>query len=437
MKTCKPLFAFAASLALAANLYALSDQTIKLSVIYNSNLPSQGDLTEFIGFNSNGSNGSDLGDLGNASSIQNPGDNVYPFSITTDGNVVTEYDNHPQVDRYMTIQVGFLTKNAATISVTVPFDHIDPSSGITNIYLQQLSTGIAYRVLGDTASFVIPANENFQADFILMIGHGTSKQVLDETCYYAGNGEITVSNLYCSNWRLDVYANSALLFSSNIHQQDTTFTGLVSGAYFCAAYVGNMLLDSVKVIVGGPASLNPYFTADTITPGVYDLVNFTGDTTGVVAIAWDFGDGNTDTGATTSHAYLNDGTYIVTMTVTGPAGCQESTTDTIFVSPLPSLHNFHAVAPGRSTTVTGAETAMRHEQTTASISGAQNRISVRTNEADVVSVVDILAMNGQLISSNQFSGNAMEFAVPQTGIYIVILHFSDGTFRSEKMMIND
>ena len=40
---------------------------------------------------------------------------------------------------------------------------------------------------------------------------------------------------------------------------------------------------------------------------------------------WDFGDGNTGTGKTTSHAYTVEGNYTVTLVVTGPCGSTTST----------------------------------------------------------------------------------------------------------------
>ncbi|WP_194768744.1 PKD domain-containing protein, partial [Tamlana sp. I1] len=63
-------------------------------------------------------------------------------------------------------------------------------------------------------------------------------------------------------------------------------------------------------------------------------VSFTGsnstDDEGVVAYHWDFGDGNTDTSANPIHTYINEGNYIVTLTVTdieGLQGTQQLTID--------------------------------------------------------------------------------------------------------------
>ena len=61
------------------------------------------------------------------------------------------------------------------------------------------------------------------------------------------------------------------------------------------------------------------------------VVSFNGNASsdpegGALNYAWDFGDGNTGSGATTSHTFTTPGTYTVTLTVTDPAGSSDSTT---------------------------------------------------------------------------------------------------------------
>ena len=50
---------------------------------------------------------------------------------------------------------------------------------------------------------------------------------------------------------------------------------------------------------------------------------------------WDFGDGNTGSGNTTSHSYATAGTYQVELIVVNGAGCQDTVVETVVVSPLP------------------------------------------------------------------------------------------------------
>ncbi len=71
---------------------------------------------------------------------------------------------------------------------------------------------------------------------------------------------------------------------------------------------------------------------------VGDLVSFDGSQSSdldgnqdIISYNWDFGDGSTGSGITTSHIYLNSGTYTVTLAVTDTAGASSSDTLTVTV----------------------------------------------------------------------------------------------------------
>lgn len=56
----------------------------------------------------------------------------------------------------------------------------------------------------------------------------------------------------------------------------------------------------------------------------------------ITSYAWNFGDGQTASGATTAHSYAATGTYTVTLTVTDNGGATDSDTATISVTNVPS-----------------------------------------------------------------------------------------------------
>ena len=64
------------------------------------------------------------------------------------------------------------------------------------------------------------------------------------------------------------------------------------------------------------------------------------DNVGIVSYEWDFGDGTTGTGATTSHTYTNPGTYTVTLTVKDAAGNTDSITITVLSAEAPPAEGF-------------------------------------------------------------------------------------------------
>ena len=100
--------------------------------------------------------------------------------------------------------------------------------------------------------------------------------------------------------------------------------------------------DFALVIYNGTTATGPIpptasFTGDP-TSGFNPLtVDFTNQSTGTVSsLSWDFGDGNTSTATNPTHTYTANGTYSVTLTVTGSAGSDSLTrTDYITVSSPP------------------------------------------------------------------------------------------------------
>ena len=68
-------------------------------------------------------------------------------------------------------------------------------------------------------------------------------------------------------------------------------------------------------------------TVVVVNTTVYFTDTSTTDGSGIVAWAWDFGDGQTDSGPTASHAYTATGDYTVTLTITG--GCGYAATRTV------------------------------------------------------------------------------------------------------------
>lgn len=81
------------------------------------------------------------------------------------------------------------------------------------------------------------------------------------------------------------------------------------------------------------------FTFSPTAPYVNESISF--DASGshypdgsIESYSWDFGDGTTDFGKTTSHSYSSEGEYEVKLTINCSGGCVEETTRPVNVEPL-------------------------------------------------------------------------------------------------------
>ncbi|HTI37709.1 MAG TPA: PKD domain-containing protein [Vicinamibacterales bacterium] len=88
-----------------------------------------------------------------------------------------------------------------------------------------------------------------------------------------------------------------------------------------------------------PAPTVAAFTFSPVTPEVLQVVNFNASTSmpgtnrTIVSYSWDFGDGESKTGVTTTHDYVISGVYLVTLTVVDDAGQKASTSQPVTVRP--------------------------------------------------------------------------------------------------------
>ena len=95
----------------------------------------------------------------------------------------------------------------------------------------------------------------------------------------------------------------------------------------------------------------PFFTFSPSEPAMNEEVTFDasasyspGEPGGTITdYIWDFGDGNSDTGATVTHSYANSGDYRVKLTVVDDEGLSSTRTRTVEVPPLSSVITISAL----------------------------------------------------------------------------------------------
>ena len=136
------------------------------------------------------------------------------------------------------------------------------------------------------------------------------------------------------------------------NQTSYTLTGLNDGAtyYFAAkAYNGGKTTwsgfsNQVSATIPSLSSTVPTagFNANPTSGSAPLTVTFTDTSTGnITTWSWNFGDGTTSTAKNGAKTYTNPGSYLVGLTVTGPAG-SNTTTKTISVATAAPVANFTA-----------------------------------------------------------------------------------------------
>jgi PKD repeat protein len=192
------------------------------------------------------------------------------------------------------------------------------------------------------------------ADFVFS---PTSPAVNQDILFNAGTSTAaTGREIVAYNWNM----------GSGAPRTGRTFTKSydVAGTYAVVLTVtdsaGQTGTTTKNVVVGAAAAVTASFTFSPTAPTVNQTVNFNGSGsttpsgTTITSYAWDFGDGSTGTGSTTTHPYASAGTFIARLTVTNSAGQTAFTTQNVVVGSGPALtasFTFSPTNPSNGTTV--------------------------------------------------------------------------------------
>jgi len=135
-------------------------------------------------------------------------------------------------------------------------------------------------------------------------------------------------------WNFDDPASG---LNNNSNAQNPSHSFSTAGTFDVRLIVTNTngCMDTTVIAVTINSRPVANFTADTACYG--DMTSFTDlSTTSTSTIAsrfWQFGDGQTGTGANPTHLYANPATYTVILTVTTAAGCTKDTSKQVIVYP--------------------------------------------------------------------------------------------------------
>ena len=107
--------------------------------------------------------------------------------------------------------------------------------------------------------------------------------------------------------------------------------GQVAGASTTAAGHLHATLWAIPTTWIGPSAVIGFSYSSTGVEGLTFTLDGARSTGIGLTYAWDFGDGSTGTGVAAGHRYLDNGTYIVTLTVTDDAGLTNTTKRALFI----------------------------------------------------------------------------------------------------------
>jgi glucose/arabinose dehydrogenase/chitodextrinase len=205
----------------------------------------------------------------------------------------------------------------------------------------------------------------------------------------------------------------------------TTATGMVAGHAYLAAgtYTATLTVTdnetftdtaTLQVDVQSTSNALPVsrFTASPATayigvPIVYNGTASSDPDGMIVAYAWDFGDGNTATGAVTSHSYVLKGTFTVLLTVTDDVGGT-------------NVSNSDIVIANRAPVITATDPTIGTMRLNVSES---LDLTVTAVDPDFDPLTYTWRVNGTVVGTG--TGRAFLFTTP--GTYVVNVTVSDGT----------
>lgn len=422
---------------LFANLFAQAGPENLTISISGGSLP-QHAATVTVGFSSAGANAADATDIIYAATASQ-GSTVVPFTFSSDSVLINGYDSRPELDRYSVINFGIGSNHADTMTINASFftdtlsANLSTNKEISFVYLEDLSTGLFYSILNENVLLPVPVDTTYGIKYKLHVMVRATSNAIDATCLDATNGSIFMENTNCTNWNYVIYQNGTAVRSSSVFADDTTVSNIQPGNYSVAIYNNNLLADSIPLTVQGPVQIVPGFTADNYSVYVGDNVSFTNSSTGAVSYSWSFGDSTTETTEDAVHSFASTGTFVVTLTAINQYGCQETFTDSVFVTPSPFMHAGPSFSQSFNSSADDAA-ADRHSNE-ATVYAAEKSITVKQYSDGQKVTIEITTMNGQLISSSSETDSTVNFSVSETGIYVVRVIYINGEVITKKVMV--
>lgn len=203
----------------------------------------------------------------------------------------------------------------------------------------------------------------------------------------------------------------------------TTITGLEDNTTYhfaLTAYNGNEESDFTDVITVFPSGdtsdpLSATINVNSLTGEAPLAVTFNGSTStgSITEYSWDFGDGGTATGSSTSHTYQNSGTYTAVLTIRDSAGQTEEADVVLTVSEPTAI-----VLPVAAIS--------------ASVRAGEAPLSVHFDGGGSTSVAPpVSSYNWSFGDNSTGSGGSVDHVYNEPGVYSAVLTVEDNNGVSE------
>lgn len=152
-----------------------------------------------------------------------------------------------------------------------------------------------------------------------------------------------------------------------------------------------------------------------------------------LSYSWDFGDGNTATGAYPSHTYAQNGTYTVCLTIDDGAGCTDTFCDTLVYVTRASGFTVNVVAP----TALSIEDA---EEVNMGIfpNPADNVLNIQLDGTAASYQAMIIDMKGAVVRNINLNATGAQINISDLdgGLYLIRLTDNNGNeITTEKLMV--
>ena len=274
----------------------------------------------------------------------------YDQSVKISSQVITEYSDIESVI------LSYQIESASWINVTM---NLEGGLYVADIPAQPYNTAVNYKVYASDTAGNSDVSELFSyivGDFVPPVISNvthvpnppdpydivTVSAKVTEPADASGVKNVTLWYTAAARWASTGMTLHGGLWTANI-------PGLSKGVYvkyFVEAFdnAGNnaktsifdymVTIPNIPPVAEFSKSASTVYTGEVIdfdASGSYDIDGY------IVSYSWDFGDGNTDSGVTVSHSYVDDGEYTVTLSVVDDDGAVGSKTASIVVKNRPPV----------------------------------------------------------------------------------------------------